>query len=213
MPSEIIKKADTFITATYKRLPVVLTRGERCTLWDESGRAYLDFVAGIAVCNLGHAHPRISEAVARQADLAHLYRRYGETIPDVLAWAEQAADAHGKVNVIINNAGIMVPHAPVLDMPIEHIEQIFAVNFYGVVYGSKVFGKRFIEQGTPAAIYNLGSENSLFHGTPLNGAYVATKQSVFAITQSLQEEMPDFIEVSLICPQDQRIQPVESLEC
>ena len=63
MPSEIIKKADTFITATYKRLPVVLTRGERCTLWDESGRAYLDFVAGIAVCNLGHAHPAITDAI------------------------------------------------------------------------------------------------------------------------------------------------------
>ena len=49
-------------------------------------------------------------------------------------------------------------------------------------------------------IYNVGSENSLFHGTPLNGAYVATKHSVFAITQSLYEELPDFIDVSLICP-------------
>jgi NAD(P)-dependent dehydrogenase (short-subunit alcohol dehydrogenase family) len=111
------------------------------------------------------------------------------------AWAWK-----GHVDVIINNAGIMAPHAPVLDMPIEHIEQIFAVNFYGVVYGSKVFGKRFIEQGTPAAIYNLGSENSFFHGTSLNGVYVATKHSVFAITQSLYEELPEFIEVSLICP-------------
>ncbi|MFZ2103404.1 MAG: aspartate aminotransferase family protein, partial [Oricola sp.] len=67
MPSEIIKKADAFIAATYKRLPVVLTRGEGCTLWDESGRAYLDFVAGIAVCNLGHAHPAVTSAVAEQA--------------------------------------------------------------------------------------------------------------------------------------------------
>jgi len=111
------------------------------------------------------------------------------------AWAWK-----GHVDIIINNAVIMVPLAPVLDMPLEHIQQIFDVNFFGVLYGSKVFGKRFIEQGTPAAIYNLGSENSLFHGTPLNGAYVATKQSVFAITQSLYEELPDFIEVSLICP-------------
>ena len=67
MPSETIKKADAFIAATYKRLPVVLTRGEGCTLWDESGRAYLDFVAGIAVCNLGHAHPAVTLAVAEQA--------------------------------------------------------------------------------------------------------------------------------------------------
>ncbi len=67
MPSETIKKADAFIAATYKRLPVVLTRGEGCKLWDESGRAYLDFVAGIAVCNLGHAHPAVTLAVAEQA--------------------------------------------------------------------------------------------------------------------------------------------------
>jgi acetylornithine/N-succinyldiaminopimelate aminotransferase len=67
MPSETIKKADAFIAETYKRLPVVLTRGEGCVLWDESGRAYLDFMAGIAVCNLGHAHPAVTLAVADQA--------------------------------------------------------------------------------------------------------------------------------------------------
>jgi len=67
MPSETIKKADAFIAATYKRLPVVLTRGEGCKLWDGSGRAYLEFVAGIAVCNLGHAHPAVTLAVAEQA--------------------------------------------------------------------------------------------------------------------------------------------------
>ncbi|MFO7686894.1 MAG: acetylornithine transaminase [Desulfobacterales bacterium] len=67
MPSDIIKKTEAFMAATYKRLPVVLTRGEGCTLWDESGRAYLDFVAGIAVCNLGHAHPAVTSAVAEQA--------------------------------------------------------------------------------------------------------------------------------------------------
>jgi len=59
---------------------------------------------------------------------------------------------------------------------------------------------RFITQGTPAAIYNIGSENSLFHGTPLNGAYVGTKHAVYALTHSLREELPDFIDVSLICP-------------
>ena len=111
------------------------------------------------------------------------------------AWAWK-----GHVDVIINNAGMMVPHAPVLDMPLEHFEAIFGVNFYSVVLGSKIFGKRFIEQGTQAAIYNVGSENSLFHGTPFNGAYVATKHAVLAVTQSLYEELPDYIDVSLICP-------------
>lgn len=118
----------------------------------------------------------------------------------VEALADFAWNWKGHVDVIINNAGMMVPHAPVLDMPMEHFEAIFGVNFYSVVLGSKIFGKRFVEQGTPAAIYNVGSENSLFHGTPFNGAYVATKHGVLAITQSLYEELPDFIDVSLICP-------------
>jgi len=87
MPSEIIKKADAFIVATYKRLPVVLTRGDGCTLWDESGRAYLDFVAGIAVCNLGHAHPAVTRAVAEQAArLVHVSNLfYTEPQADVAA--------------------------------------------------------------------------------------------------------------------------------
>lgn len=123
------------------------------------------------------------------------------TKPDqVEALADFAWDWKGHVDVIINNAGIMVPHAPVLEMPIEDFERIFAVNFYSVIWGSKIFGKRFLKQGTPAAIYNVGSENSFFHGTPLNGAYVATKHSVFAVTQSLYEELPGFIDVCLICP-------------
>ena len=111
------------------------------------------------------------------------------------AWSE-----FGKVDVLVNNAGMMVPHAPVLDMPMEHIHAIFNVNLFGVVIGSKVFGNRFFQQGTPAAIYNVGSENSLFHGTPFNGAYVATKHGVLAFTHSLREELPEFIDVSLICP-------------
>jgi NAD(P)-dependent dehydrogenase (short-subunit alcohol dehydrogenase family) len=121
-------------------------------------------------------------------------------LEDVEALADFAWNAYGHVDVIMNNAGVMVQHNSVIDMPIEDIQNIFAVNFFGVLYGCKVFGKRFIEQGTPAAIYNLGSENSLFHGTPYNGAYVATKHSVLAITHSLYEELPSFIDVSLICP-------------
>ena len=114
--------------------------------------------------------------------------------------ADFAWEAFGKVDVLINNAGLMVPHAPVLEMPMEHIHAIFNVNLFGVVIGSQVFGKRFIDQGTPAAIYNVGSENSLFHATPFNGAYVATKHGVLAFTHSLREELPEFIDVSLICP-------------
>jgi len=51
----------------YGRLELNIVRGEGCWLFDESGNAYLDLVAGIAVCALGHAHPRITRAIAEQA--------------------------------------------------------------------------------------------------------------------------------------------------
>jgi len=65
--SDIITRADRVMANTYKRFPVVFERGSGCTLWDIGGRRYTDFVAGIAVCNLGHAHPAVAEALARQA--------------------------------------------------------------------------------------------------------------------------------------------------
>ena len=158
---------------------------------------------GAKVVIAARREERLKEAVAELTGMGieATYKVCDVTdVEQVEALADFAWDWKGHVDVIINNAGMMVPHAPVLEMPLEHFQAIFGVNFYSVVIGSKVFGKRFIEQGTPAAIYNVGSENSLFHGTPFNGAYVATKHSVFAITQSLYEELPDFIDVSLICP-------------
>jgi len=81
MTDTIMHTSDRVIAATYKRFPIVLERGQGCTLWDTRGRRYTDFVAGIAVCNLGHAHPRIADAVARQArQLVHVSNLY-YTIP------------------------------------------------------------------------------------------------------------------------------------
>jgi predicted acetylornithine/succinylornithine family transaminase len=51
----------------YRRAPVNIVRGEGCELIDDTGARYLDFVAGIAVCALGHAHPEITKAIAAQA--------------------------------------------------------------------------------------------------------------------------------------------------
>ncbi|UCH21978.1 MAG: acetylornithine transaminase [Deltaproteobacteria bacterium] len=77
MKSNIINKADKVIAATYKRFPLVLTKGKGCNVWDEEGRSYTDFVAGIAVCNLGHSHPNIAKAVASQAQaLVHVSNLY-----------------------------------------------------------------------------------------------------------------------------------------
>jgi len=65
---------------TYGRQPLVLVRGEGCRVWDEAGREYLDFVAGLAVCNLGHAHPEVARAAAAQlTTLVHVSNLYYTT--------------------------------------------------------------------------------------------------------------------------------------
>ncbi len=75
--SETINKADQVIAKTYKRFPIVITKGKEATLWDSEGRSYTDFVAGIAVCNLGHAHPDIARALSDQAEkLLHVSNLY-----------------------------------------------------------------------------------------------------------------------------------------
>jgi acetylornithine/N-succinyldiaminopimelate aminotransferase len=74
---EWIAISDKYIMGTYRRYPVVFTRGKGMKLWDTEGREYLDFVAGIAVCSLGHAHPRVTEAIKNQADkLIHVSNLY-----------------------------------------------------------------------------------------------------------------------------------------
>jgi acetylornithine/N-succinyldiaminopimelate aminotransferase len=50
---------------TYARQPITLVSGRGCWVTDDAGREYLDLVAGIAVDVLGHAHPAVTEAVAR----------------------------------------------------------------------------------------------------------------------------------------------------
>ncbi len=67
MQEEWINKAKKYIADTYVRFPIVVTRGEGCWVWDMHGRRYLDFLSGIAVCNLGHANKNVVEALAYQA--------------------------------------------------------------------------------------------------------------------------------------------------
>ncbi|MBK1710158.1 MULTISPECIES: aspartate aminotransferase family protein [Marichromatium] len=66
------------LMATYNRLPVTFARGEGVWLWDTEGRRYLDALAGIAVCGLGHAHPAVRDALCDQAaTLVHTSNLYG----------------------------------------------------------------------------------------------------------------------------------------
>ena len=74
---EIIALTGKYIATTYARYPIALVRGEGCRVWDADGKAYLDFVAGIAVCALGHSHPRLVRVITAQAQrLLHVSNLY-----------------------------------------------------------------------------------------------------------------------------------------
>ena len=74
---EIMALANENIMNTYKRFPIVLKNGLGVKVWDINGREYLDFVAGIAVCSLGHSHPQVIAAVKEQLEkLTHVSNLY-----------------------------------------------------------------------------------------------------------------------------------------
>ena len=83
MTAELMAQADQVFAKTYKRFPVVFTKGSGCFLYDTEGRRYTDFVAGIAVCNLGHSHPRICQALADQAGMLWHVSNLYYTIPQI----------------------------------------------------------------------------------------------------------------------------------
>jgi acetylornithine/N-succinyldiaminopimelate aminotransferase len=68
MQEKLIEKGKHYLANTYTRFPIVVTKGEGCWLWDMDGRRYLDFLSGIAVCNLGHAPKSVVEGLTSQAN-------------------------------------------------------------------------------------------------------------------------------------------------
>jgi acetylornithine aminotransferase len=92
------------LMSTYARLPVTFEKGDGCTLWDSEGKRYLDALSGIAVCNLGHAHPALKEAICAQAEkLLHTSNLYGIANQEMLG--EKLAALSGMDNVFFSNSG------------------------------------------------------------------------------------------------------------
>ncbi len=99
-----LRDAEKYLLNTYKRPPIVFTRGKGCLVFDARGRKYLDFLAGIAVNALGHAHPRIVRVIRREAARAiHLSNLYhnpwqGPLARKLVAWS-------GMQRVFFTNSG------------------------------------------------------------------------------------------------------------
>ncbi|MGZ3603478.1 MAG: acetylornithine transaminase [Thermodesulfobacteriota bacterium] len=69
--------SEKYVANTYARYPVLLVRGKGTRVWDLEGEEYLDFVSGLAVCNLGHCHPKVVKAIQEQAEkLIHVSNFY-----------------------------------------------------------------------------------------------------------------------------------------
>ena len=78
--SDWIERDSKYLFQNYGRQPIVLERGEGSRVWDSEGNEYLDFVGGLAVTSLGHAHPAVSAAAAAQAEqLIHVSNLYYTT--------------------------------------------------------------------------------------------------------------------------------------
>ena len=89
---------------TYSRMGITIARGRGCQVWDTSGTQYLDMVSGIAVCNLGHAHPAVVNALKGQAEqlfhCSNLYR-----IPQQETLAQMIAENSFPLRAFFCNSG------------------------------------------------------------------------------------------------------------
>jgi acetylornithine/N-succinyldiaminopimelate aminotransferase len=89
---------------TYARLPVAFERGEGSWLWDANGKRYLDAMSGVAVCGLGHGHPKYVAALREQVGrLVHTSNLYRITLQEKLA--DRLAAISGMENVFFCNSG------------------------------------------------------------------------------------------------------------
>src|SRR5436853_3409982 len=155
-PDSPLRDAEQFLLPTYKRPPVVMTHGSGAFVFDSTGKKYLDFLGGIAVNALGHAHPRIVKVIRREAARAiHLSNLYHNTYQGPLA--RKLAGWSGMDRVFFSNSGT------------EAID--------GAMKLARLFGRQSNETaGTAAKKHRfLALENS-FHGRTFGAISVSSTE-------------------------------------
>lgn len=132
-----------YLMQTYKRAPVEFVRGEGAVLWDAEGRQYLDFLAGISVCSVGHCNPAVVEAVREQAGtLMHVSNLF-YTEP-MVRLAERLSESSLGGKVFLSNSGteanecaIKVARKNAHGRGVESPEIVsFERDFHGRTYGA-----------------------------------------------------------------------------
>ncbi|MGE5389765.1 MAG: aspartate aminotransferase family protein [Deltaproteobacteria bacterium] len=103
----IINKGQKYVMNTYGRYSLALVKGQGCKVWDADGKEYLDFVGGIAVCGLGHAHPELVKVLQEQSQkLWHVSNLYW--IEPQVELAEKLCQATGMDKAFFANSGAEV---------------------------------------------------------------------------------------------------------
>jgi acetylornithine/N-succinyldiaminopimelate aminotransferase len=132
-----------YLMHTYRRAPVEFVRGEGALLWDSEGKEYLDFLAGISVCSVGHCHPAVVAAVREQAgQLMHVSNLY-YTEP-MVRLAERLSESSLGGRVFLANSGteatecaIKVARKKAHLRGVENPEIVsFERDFHGRTYGA-----------------------------------------------------------------------------
>lgn len=155
-PDSRLLDAEKFLLPTYKRQPLVMTHGRGAYIFDAAGKKYLDFLGGIAVNALGHAHPRIVKVIRRQAARAiHFSNLYHHPYQGPLA--RKLAAWSGLDRAFFTNSGT------------EAVD--------GAMKLARLFGRKPDEAaGTPAKKYRfLALENS-FHGRTFGAVSITSTE-------------------------------------
>ena len=178
-----IEKADKYIMKTYGRYPLVPVRGKGCWLWDADGRKYLDFLAGVAVNNLGHCHPKVVAALQKQAgELIHCSNYYH--IPQQIELAELLCGHSFADRAFFCNSGAEANEAAI-KLARKYSREKFGADRFEIITAFSSFHGR-----TMATVSATGQEkvqrffDPLLHGfkhVPYNDAE-ALRQAVSSVT-------------------------------
>jgi predicted acetylornithine/succinylornithine family transaminase len=177
----------------YGRLPVAFARGQGARLWDESGKEYLDFLGGLAVVILGHSHPKVAAAIARQAQtLLHTSNMF-YIEPQVLL-AQKLYEISGGLRAFFCNSGTEANEAAIkiarkfhADKGEERFEIITALDsFHGRTYGALA------ATGQPKYHEGFGPMPLGFYYVPQNDvealASVVTERTAAVMLEPIQGE-------------------------
>lgn len=158
---------------------------------------------GAKIVIAGLRENRLKEAVSelKEQNVEATYQICDVTKESDLIQLEQfVTDKYDRVEVLINNAGIGGVRKTVFEISPEEVQATLDVNLYAVWNAIRIFGNKMIAAGRPCAIYNIGSENSFFNAVKKGSAYILSKYAIHALTKSLKEEAPEFMDVGIIIP-------------